>query len=292
MNSLLNKMERKLGKYAINNLSLYIIIGYVIGYVLMLTGSVEFISLNPYYICKGQVWRLITWILVPPSQFNLFTIIMLFFYYSIGTSLERTWGCFRYNLFIFSGMIFTVIGAMGFYLIASANGAASVVTGTIISGSFSTYYINLSIFLAFAATYPNAQVLLMFIIPVRMKWMGYIEVIYLAYMILATRSLSVTIAIVMSLLNFILFFLGTRNYSKINPKEIRRRQQFKKNYSGEFSGFSGSKSQGATSITKHKCAICGRSERDSDVLEFRFCSKCNGNYEYCSDHLFTHEHVK
>ena len=111
MENFLNKLERKIGKYAISNLSLYIILAYVIGYILTLTGSVEFISLNPYKILHGQIWRIITWIIVPPSALNIFTIIMLFFYYSLGTSLERTWGTFRYNVYIFSGILFTVIGA-------------------------------------------------------------------------------------------------------------------------------------------------------------------------------------
>lgn len=298
MNSFLNKLERKIGKYAINNLSLYIILGYVIGYFLMLTGPVDFIGLNPYHIFQGQVWRIVTWILVLPANPGnfLFTIIMLYFYYSIGNTLERTWGAFRYNIYIFSGILFTVIGAIGFYLISCANGANPADTGFIISRSFSTYYINLSIFLAFAVTYPNAQVLLMFIIPVKMKWMGYFEVAYLLYEIIASRSLSITIAIIISLLNFILFFVTTFNYNKFNPKTIYKRQQFKKtvksagnNGNGNFGGFKSS-TVNTNGISKHKCAICGRTEKDSDSLEFRFCSKCNGNYEYCSDHLFTHTH--
>ena len=81
MNGFLDKAERKYGKYAIHNLSLYIIIAYVIGYILSLTGTVDFLRLNPYEIVHGQVWRIITWIIVPPSSLGIFTIIMLFFYY-------------------------------------------------------------------------------------------------------------------------------------------------------------------------------------------------------------------
>ena len=103
MNSFLNKMERRFGRYAIPNLAKYIIYGYVIGYVLSLmdrlgrssNGLISFISLNPYQILHGQIWRLVTWIIVPPSSLGIFTIIMLILYYSLGTSLERTWGTFR-----------------------------------------------------------------------------------------------------------------------------------------------------------------------------------------------------
>ncbi len=287
MTKFLNSLERKIGKYAITNLSLYIIIAYIIGYILYFTGSVEFISLNPYYIARGQVWRIITWILVPPSSFDLFTIIMLYFYYQIGTALERTWGAFRYNVYIFSGILFTVIGAVVLYVITTANGLDPLSAGYLVSAGFSTYYINLSIFLAFAATYPNVTVLLFFVIPVKMKWMAYVDAIILAYQFIVSGSAG-RIAIVMSLLNFLVFFLTTRNYKSISPKEMYRKRAFKNATAGTYSSSQGAR---GAAITKHKCAICGRTEKDGDNLEFRFCSKCNGNYEYCNEHLFSHKHV-
>lgn len=288
MNKLLLKMEKKFGKYAISNLSLYIIIAYGIGYVLSFTGALEVFRLNPYNILHGQVWRLITWIIVPPSSFDLLTIIMLYFYYQLGSTLERTWGAFRYNIYIFSGMLFTVLGAFLLYGISTMNGGDAQTMGYIVSTGFSTYYINLSIFLAFASVYPNMQVLLFFVIPVKIKWMAYLDILLLAYQFIFSGSAD-RIAIVMSLLNFIVFFFSTRNYNRINPKEIRRRNQYKR-ATGQDKVFT--RSADAKSITKHKCAICGKTEKSSDTLEFRFCSKCNGNYEYCSDHLFTHDHVK
>lgn len=289
MSDFLNKLERRFGKYAITNLSLYIIIAYIIGYVLVLTGSVEFISLNPYYIAHGQIWRIITWILVPPGSIDIFTIIMLYFYYQIGSVLERTWGAFRYNVYIFSGIIFTVLGAVVLYLISTSNGLDGVAAGYLVSAGFSTYYINLSIFLAFAATYPDVQVLLFFVIPVKMKWMAYFDVVILAYQFLQSGAAG-RIAIVMSLLNFIVFFLATRNYKRVSPKEMYRRKAFRDATSKAQGQGTRGVSRGG-SITKHKCAICGRTEKDGDNLEFRFCSKCNGNYEYCNDHLFNHRHV-
>ncbi|MFT3983743.1 MAG: hypothetical protein QM697_07535 [Lachnospiraceae bacterium] len=279
MNNLLNKMERRWGKYAIHNLSLYIIIGYVLGYLLRLTGSVEFISLNPDKILHGQVWRLVTWILVPPSSLDIFTIIMLFFYYSLGNSLEKTWGAFRYNMYILSGMLFTVVGSLLLYAgyVMIGNYPAQAV-GSFVSTAFSTYYINLSIFLAFAACYPDMQILLYFIIPIKIKWLAYVDVAVLAASFFM-GNMAIKIAIITSLLNFILFFFGTRNYQRVSPKEIHRRHAYKQQVNN------------ASGITKHKCAVCGRTELDGDHLEFRFCSKCNGNYEYCQDHLFTHEHI-
>lgn len=159
----LNKMERKFGRFAIHNLTKYIIGCYIIGYILLylqpLTGVnlMGFLYLSPYHILHFQIWRLVSWILIPPSSSNiLFVVIMLLFYYSLGSSLERTWGAFRYNVYILSGMLFTVIGAFILYLIL---GPASIMYAP----AFSTYYINLSIFLAFALSYPDMQVLFMMI---------------------------------------------------------------------------------------------------------------------------------
>ena len=278
MNNFLNKLERKIGKFAISNISLYLIIGYVIGYILRLTGSIDFLNLNPYLILQGQVWRIFTWILMPPSSLSLFTVIMLFFYYSIGTSLERTWGTFRYNVYLFSGMLFTILGAFALYSVyVFIGGNPAPIVGEFVSAAFSTYYVNLSIFLAFAACYPDMRVLLYFIIPIKIKWMAYLDIAILAISFFM-GNMAIKVAIITSLLNFMLFFLGTRNFKKISPSEIHRKSEYKK------------QTKEAVKIHKHKCAICGRTEDDGDNLEFRFCSKCNGNYEYCQDHLFTHIH--
>ena len=301
MNKLLNKAERKFGKYAINNLSLYIIIAYVIGYILQMTGTMEFLRLNPYEICHGQVWRIVTWIIVPPSSLGIFTIIMLFFYYSLGKTLEMTWGAFRYNIYIFSGFIFTLIGAFLLYLFfayASPNDPREV--GYVISMYVSTYYVNMSIFLMFAALYPNMQVMLYFIIPIKIKWMAYVYAVLMIIDVISSRSLPIIIIrgmiLFMSLLNFIVFFLGSRDMKRFSYAERKRQADFRRSVNEARAASSTSSDDtrfsrtGSGKISKHKCAICGRTELDDADLEFRFCSKCNGNYEYCNEHLFSHKH--
>ena len=179
----MSNFEKKFGKYAIKNLSLTLIMCYAAGYLIemVLPGLFYFLTLNPYAIIHGQVWRLVTWILIPPDSSNLFfVLLMLYFYYSLGTSLERTWGTYRYNVYIFSGMLFTIIGSflmMGYcYLVRPADMVAygPSVFFSAVSPLFSTYYVNMSIFLAFAATFPEVQVLLMFIIPIKVKVLGII----------------------------------------------------------------------------------------------------------------------
>lgn len=282
----LNKMERKYGKYAIRNLSAYIIALYVAGYIFSYFAPqiLNYCYLEPYYILKGQVWRLVSWILIPPGKLDFFTIIMLFFYYSVGTALEQRWGAFRYNVYIFSGIIFTAIGAFILYFIMGSN----TVFG--IFNSFSTYYINLSIFLAFAASYPDATVLLYFFIPLKMKWLG----LFYGVMVLLSFVSSTwvgKVVILASLANFLVFFLSTRNMKQYSYKEQKRKMEYRKQTQRPSGTGNGTASGKSGVVTRHKCAVCGRTELDGDDLEFRFCSKCDGNYEYCQDHLFTHTHV-
>ena len=304
----MSNFERKYGKYAIPNLSTILILCYGVGYVIQLINSsfLNYLTLNPYEILHGQVWRILTWVVVPPSMGNIFgTLIMLYFYWSIGSTLERTWGTYRYNIYIFSGMLFTVIGsfiAMGLgYLVyggtldlSNAQNAASLFS--LSSTFFNTGYINMSIFLAFAATFPDVQVLLMFIIPIKVKWMGIVYAVLVLWEFIGGARVTVTtlqgisildlglfvrIAILSSLLNFIVFFFTSRKHIIRSPKQIRRQHEYKKEVR-----------RNTNPVTKHKCAICGRTDETNPELEFRFCSKCNGNYEYCQDHLFTHKHIE
>lgn len=282
----IDKLERKFGRFGIPNLTIYMIVCYVIGYALMIVnpGILNWLSLEPAYILRGQVWRLVTWVLYPPSTSGVlwFAIAVLFFYYPIGTSLERTIGTFKYTLYILSGVIFTILGAFILYFLLGGN----VLVGNV----FSTYYISLSTFLAYAMCYPDMQVLLMFIIPVKMKWMAIFYVVIVVYEMIQyvmAGAWYLVIPIVASLLNFIIFYFGTKDFGRYNPKEIHRRNEFRRAMEPQ-----GRMKSGSGSVTKHKCAICGRTELDDPNLEFRFCSRCNGNYEYCQDHLFTHTHVK
>lgn len=284
---MMSKFEKKFGKYAIPNLTLILIICYVAGYVIQLLfpNLGYYLILDPYVILHGQVWRLVTWVLIPPSSLSLFTIITLMFYYNIGTVLERTWGTYRYNVYLFSGMLFTIIGSfacMGYLYLAYGSEAGQLMASGLLTSSFSqfsTYYINLSIFMAFAVTYPDMEVLLMFVIPIKMKWMGILDAIMLVFMFLE-GGVFVRFAIGACMLNFVIFYLTGRHMRHMTPKQVKRRTEFKQQVKHN------------TAPRGHKCAICGRTDADDPTLEFRYCSKCNGNYEYCQYHLFTHEHVK
>ncbi len=292
--NLLDKLEKKFGRYAIHNLMYYIIILYAIGYVI-LTFVPEFyysyLSLNPLAIMRGQIWRLITFIIYPPSSGLLFFLISMYLYYSLGKALEANWGAFRFNLYYLTGILLHIIAAF----------VCQLVFGESYGQYFGTYYLNNSLFFAFAAIYPNLQFLLFGIIPIRAKVLagiygvyfgltilsGFLATILSDAMVIALLSIGIvpipaySLTALLSLGNFLLFFFGMRGTRRYHPKEIYLRRTYAKNVK-----------QGHKSAFTHRCAICGRTEKDGDDLVFRFCSKCGGNYEYCQEHLFTHEHVK
>jgi hypothetical protein len=280
----LNKLERKIGRYAIPNLMIWLIGANALGYLILILDAriFAYLTLSPYFILRGQIWRLFTWVLFPNNTSLFSLLIMSLLYYQLGTALERTWGSFRFNVYIFSGMLFTVVGAFLLY------GTEYLIYGGVttdmadMGAKFSMNYIFLSIFLAFAVMYPDMQIYLMFILPVKMKWMAIVYAVLAAYAVIVSEWEG-RVSIVMSLLSFIIFFLSTRNLNRYTPHEAKRRQQFKTQMRQPRPG---------SGLTKHKCAVCGRTEQDNPNLEFRFCSKCEGNYEYCSDHLFTHQHIR
>jgi len=289
-----NKLEKTFGKYAIPHLINYLLGGYVIGYLLyygsQLTAFnfISFMTLEPYEIIHHfQIWRLLTWVLIPPDQNIFFALIMMFFYYYLGTVLEKNWGTFRFNVFIFGGMLFTVLGAFLVYGLVSSGVFVTLYGPTYIGYAFSTSYINMSIFLAFAIFYPDMEIMLYFIIPIKVKWLAVVYVVFIAFQVIMSGWL-VRIIIISSLLNVIIFFLSTRNWSRVNPREVKRKQQYRRASTPQWE----KRTRGGQPVARHKCAICGRTELTNPELEFRFCSKCNGNYEYCQDHLFTHQHVK
>ncbi|MBQ4284382.1 MAG: hypothetical protein IJB96_10710 [Lachnospira sp.] len=318
-----NKLERRFGKYAISNLMYYIIGLYVVGFILNLFAPgfyAQYLSLSVEKILQGQVWRLVTYIIEPPSTSLIFAVFTLYFYYLIGNNLERIWGAFRFNLYYFSGVILHIVAAFLIYFIFG------------LDFSMTTYYINLALFMAFAMEYGETVVYLFFFLPIKIKWLAYLDgaifaltiiggfpayllaaylpglYIGLSYAGIMLHPVYATCALI-SMINFLVFFFmfkkgpaksqAQKNYKKAMDTamkaEKKRQQEEARNheqFDGQQSG-NASKSRGHIvfhGAARHKCAVCGRTENDGD-LTFRYCSKCEGDYEYCQDHLYTHIHV-
>lgn len=188
----LNKLERKIAKFAIHNLMYYIVMLTGLVFVLSMFFGGDFLSrlyFSPALIMQGEIWRIITFIFIPPSNSIIWIIFALYFYYMIGGTLEQQWGTPKFNLYYFIGALATVV--------------ASLLTGSI----GTPMYLNLSLFLAFAHLFPNFQVLLFLIIPVKMKYLAYLNWFFFAYTIV-TGTMSQRVAAIVALANFFLFFYG------------------------------------------------------------------------------------
>jgi len=281
----LTKLERKYSKFSIPNLTVMLIICFILGYMIQIfqPNAIYYINLNPELVMRGQVWRLLSWILMPPGGASILVIITLLFYYHVGRTLENVWGDFRYTVYIVSGVIFTDIGVVGTYLIMRLCGLGELASFYAAYSNTSTYYLCMSMFLAYAFMFPDMQVLLYFIIPIKVKWLGYLDIVYLIYAVLTyglMRYYAGMVTVIMSVLNFIVFFILMKGKTRISKAHRKRKRSYKREV------------RQTQILTRHKCAICGQTEEDNPNLEFRYCSRCNGNYEYCQNHLFTHEHKK
>lgn len=190
--NLLNKLNRKFGRYYISNLMLYIVIGtgivFAFWYLLPTTPLLQYLTFDRSAILRGQVWRLISFIFIPENGNPISMLFWLYLYWLIGSSLEDQWGGFNFNVYYFSGVIFAIIG--GF-----------------ITGFATVHYLNLSLFLAIAVINPNMQLLLFFFIPVKMKWLAWVDAAFLIYSFIF-GTFGMKIVILLSMLNFILFFGG------------------------------------------------------------------------------------
>ena len=264
----LNKLEEKFGRYAIPNLPKIIVLLYAVGFVIANVSPqlYSLLELNPYLILHGQVWRIVTFLLIGPETNLIFVIFVLLFYYSIGT----------------------IVGAFLTYAIltfAYGEGYGAFV-------NMDTFYLNMTLFLAYAAMFPEMEVYLYMILPIKVKWLGYLDGLYLIYIFFSSgftvAGISVKVSIVAALLNFLLFFFSMKKIRRMGANFRAKTVHKKKARAYKAKTITPKKKNGAM----HECAVCHRTELDDPELEFRYCSKCDGDYEYCQDHLFTHKHVK
>ena len=315
--------KRKIEDFGIPNLYFVILVCTIVGYILRYAAPQLYYNLVliPYNVVVGhQYWRLFTWIFTVPYELGgsflmiLILPINLYFYYSIGRRLEMTWGRFMYNLYVIGGAIFTdifvVIGAYYKYfwsVAAETNRMEALTVGgdDFYSGLSITRYMLMSIFLAFTVVGGDNVVYLYFVIPLKMKWMGYIDLGLLLIMFI-TGGFFTKIIIFCSITNYFVYFFINKGKTMPTIKDRRRKKKFEdamkrrkpkeveynKDGTIRFPGTIIPPGYGnPEGISIHKCAVCGRTEKDDPNLEFRFCSKCAGNYEYCSEHLYTHQHI-
>ena len=268
----LDKLERKYGKYAIRNLMSYIVLGNGIIFLLVRLGIAPASTFLFHWdsILNGEWWRLITFIFIPETTSLIWIIFTVMMYYFVGNALEQVWGSFKFNMYYLTGVIGTMIVASIFGIPASAT------------------YVNLSLFLGFATMFPDMEFLLYFFIPIKAKYMAIFYFVILGFDIINSGMMTFILVLV-SLLNYFLFF-GMPALKRLNRK--RKGVAVQKNYRSYNKNNIPKGSKDPIKVAFHKCHVCGITEVDHPDMEFRYCSKCNGHYEYCMDHLKDHEHVE
>ena len=271
--------------FGIANLMRYIVIGNVFVYLLDMVSSGTFthiIAFYPSMILKGQIWRLVSFVFVPQTTGIIWFVLSLMLYYYLGTALERHWGTARFSMFYLVGVVMNIL--LGFVLYFYLGQPYTAITANM-------YYVNMAIFFSFATLYPDMQMLLYGIIPIKVKWLAWIDAALFAMEIIQHLTSSAPLLAllpVVGIFNYLIFFwddlmsLLTRGKYKaarkvdpktINFKKAQKEVQSRKGY-------------------LHKCSVCGVTDADNPNMEFRYCSKCNGYYCYCMDHINSHVHVQ
>ena len=265
----------------IPNLMLYIILGNAAVYLIStLAGNYTLYYLlrfNRTAILQGQVWRLITYPLTLMNSNILFMLISLLCYYSLGTAMERQWGTLKFNLFYFSGVLL-----MDIY-------------GMIFGCNADVYYLNMSLFLGYATLYPQAGFLLFFIIPIKAWVFALFDLVIIFIGLFQTPFTAYNIFPLVALGNYFLFFgKDVLNVVPLSWQNKLRKLFHKAPKQPKVIQFHVSQQpkKADTPAYTHKCSVCGRTDVSNPELEFRYCSKCNGYYCYCEDHINNHTHIQ
>lgn len=282
MKSIMRRIDRYClthPNFGIRNLMIYIITGNVLVWLFSMMDSsgklLELVSFSAEMILtKGQIWRLVTFVFVPTTYSPIWLAVALYFYYWIGSTLEHHWGEGKFLIYYLCGIVFNVLYGTIIWL----------VTGHDVS--LNAMYINLSMFFAFATLFPDTMVLLFFIVPVKVKWLAYVDAAYFLF-IMIISPFPINLLPLVAVLNYFVF-CGGWLFDLVRPARIQQKQKtidFKKaakKYNRE---------QAARPYNR-KCEVCGRTDRDNPNLEFRFCSKCGGYHCFCVDHINSHVHFK
>ncbi len=258
--SFLDKLERRYRTWAVPNITLFIVLGQAFFYLAGRSGQLDpgRMLLVPALVLEGEWWRLIAFLLIPPATNMLFIFFALYLFYLMGAALENHWGAFRYNVFLLTGYLLTV----GVSFLTPYSPATNVFLGG-------------SVFLAFAFLFPEFQLYIFFILPVRIKWLALLAWIGYGWSFLSGGA-GAKLLVLASIGNVLLFFgrdilWGIRTGRRKMAEQARTLAGVKEAF--------------------HRCAVCGKTDLSHPEEEFRYCPDCNG-LGYCREHITDHQHRK
>ena len=260
--NILNKLERRFGRYAVSNLTVMFLLPQIAVYILTFPQPqlLDALYLVPRLVLEGQVWRLLTFLAIPPVTNPIFAFFFWYLFYLMGTALEHFWGAFRYNVYLLIGYIATV--------------AASFLVPF---GTSTNAFLQGSVFLAFAFLNPDFVLYIFFILPVKIKWLALLTWLAYGYSLIVGSWLT-RFLVLSSICNFLLFFSGEFK------DRIRTGRRHMKQQAVRF---------GAVQKDEpfHRCIVCGITEKTHPDMDFRYCTQCAGTPGYCSEHLANHQHI-
>lgn len=256
--------------FGIPNLMRYLTIANVAFWILGMANTtlMSYLSFDAGLILRGQVWRLVTFMVYPPNM-GLIAFLVFYFYYWMGSTLEQVWGTPQFNVYLLIGWALTVVYGFLVYFI----GGYRI--------RIDAQYLYLSMFFSYAALFPEQRVLLFYFIPIKIKYMALIDAAYFLVAVLS-NPFPINLLPIVAVLNFVIFFSGTllqllprrAGNSTVNfrreSKKIRQEQR--------------------NQLYHHKCSVCGRTDTEYPGLEFRYCSRCVGYHCFCIDHINNHIH--
>ena len=256
--------------FGIPNLMRYLTIANVVFWILGMANTrlLSYMTFDAALILRGQIWRLVSFMMVPPSM-SMLAFLVFYFYYWMGTSLEQVWGTAQFNVYLLIGWAGTVLYGFLVYFL----GGYRVL--------INAQYLYLSMFFSYAALFPDQQVLLFFFIPIRMKYLAIIDAVY--FLVAVFQSpFPLNLLPLVAVLNFFLFFGGTL-LRYVNGRRGKATVNFKK-------ASRKIRQEERERLYRHKCAVCGRTDTEFPNLEFRYCSRCAGYHCFCADHINNHIH--
>jgi len=262
---LMQRLERVLRPFAIPNLALYLIAGQAIGW-LLLQNQPELaanLRLIPSRVLQGEVWRLFSFLLDPPTSQPIFLFFAFYMFWLMSNALEHQWGTVRFNLYLLVGYLVTIASS---FIVPGGHATNSFLAG--------------SVFLAFADLFPNFVIYIFFILPVRIKWLALLAWIGYGYVLVMGAPME-RIMVLAAIANFLLFF-----WRDIRDR-IRRGRHRMKQQTRQIKSRAVEKD-----AAFHTCALCGITDRTHPTMEFRYCTECQPTRCFCAAHLAGHPHQR
>ena len=252
----IDTLESKLGRFAIPGLVQVIAmlqLAVMILSLFMTKEAVEeylqLIMLDVRLVAQGEVWRLVTFLLVPATQKPFMALLSALFLLFCGNILEAHWGAFRTNLYVFAWVALALVLNWLFFV------------------PLPTYFLNQSLFFAFATLFPDEEINLYGVLPIKAKWLA---LIFAGDMLLdVIKSPLLLLVYVYGHLNYLVSFVRFFFRKGLQAAKVTdRRSRFQQASVPADSFF-------------HQCVMCKKTELDDPKLEFRvldsgdeICSVC------------------